>query len=442
MENSLENYVILKKDELGYYIEYAFKNGAPHDNRCLDWYSSYQEKAYIRNHKVDGVSDTELKEYLQYRQKKIDQRVGKIFRLGSFTCGGEENPEEQIERHKESWLRTNGDLEGFIPENYVCKVGCPANECKKLQCKNWTYTEPVKCACWYLEGPIEFERDQYQILDGKKISQEIKEEIYQDVKDRVLPPQLDVILVGSDGGSEVYVKNKEIACKACGFNSEVHRFPESVSEEELIRKIDELNTEFKVTGLLVQLPLPDHINTKRVLESIYPEKDVDGFNPYHIGRLWSGIDDFLYPATPSGIIELLHRYGIEISGKHCVIIGRSNIVGKPLAGLLLREDATVTICHSKTNGLKEITKTADILISAVGKPEFIDGTFVKKGVVVIDVGTTRVPDPTKKSGYRLLGDVNFEKTKDLCSYITPVPGGIGPMTIAMLMLNTLKAYKI
>ena len=180
----------------------------------------------------------------------------------------------------------------------------------------------------------------------------------------------------------------------------------------------------------------------RVLESIYPEKDVDSFNPYHIGRLWSGIDDFLYPATPSGIIELLHRYGIEISGKHCVIIGRSNIVGKPLAGLLLREDATVTICHSKTNGLKEITKTADILISAVGKPEFIDGTFVKKGVVVIDVGTTRVPDPTKKSGYRLLGDVNFEKTKDLCSYITPVPGGIGPMTIAMLMLNTLKAYKI
>lgn len=440
MDGYFENYVILKKDDKGYYIEWAFKEGAPHVNRCIDWYSSYQENAYIRNGWYKNLSEEKTKLFLEAEKNKIDAKVGKIFRLTSFTCGGEENPKEQIERHKESWLESHSDSEGFVPENYLCKVGCPAKACRELQCKYWTYSEPVKCACWHLEGPIEFKEGTSKILDGKKISREIKEEIYQEVKDEKIPPRLDVILVGNDGGSEVYVRNKEIACKACGFDSEVHRFPESVTEEELLGKIKELNERTDVTGFFVQLPLPDHIDTKKILESIDPEKDVDGFNPYNIGGLWSGLDTFS-PATPSGIIELLKRYQIKVSGKHCVIVGRSSIVGKPLAGLLLQNDATVTICHSKTEGLKEITRTADILISSIGKPGYIDGTFVKPGVVVIDVGTTRVPDPTKKSGYRLSGDVNFEKIKNLCSYITPVPGGVGPMTIAMLMLNTLKAYQ-
>lgn len=287
-----------------------------------------------------------------------------------------------------------------------------------------------------------------QIIDGKKTAQDIKKEIAAEVAAMVeagqRPPHLAAILVGNDGGSETYVANKVKACEDCGFGSSTLRFDDTITEDQLIAEIQRLNENPNVDGFIVQLPLPKHINEERVIEAIDYHKDVDGFQPINVGRLSIGLPCFK-SATPSGIIELLDRYGIETKGKHAVVIGRSNIVGKPIAMLLMQKaqpgDCTVTVCHSSTKNLKEICLQADIVIAALGRPEFVKEDMIKPGAVVIDVGTTRVPDASRPSGYRLCGDVDYANVAEKCSFITPVPGGVGPMTICSLMKNTLLARK-
>ena len=286
-----------------------------------------------------------------------------------------------------------------------------------------------------------------QLIDGKQTAATIKAEIKQEVEDIVSKggkrPHLAAILVGHDGGSETYVRNKVLACEACGFQSTLLRFEDDITEEQLLAEVDKLNKDASVDGFIVQLPLPKHISEQKVIEAIDYKKDVDGFHPINVGRMAIGLPCYI-SATPKGILELLRRYEIPTSGKKCVILGRSNIVGKPMAQLMMQKqygDATVTVCHSRSKTLKEECLQADIIIAAIGQPAFLKADMVKKGAVVIDVGTTRVPDATKKSGFRLQGDVDFENVAPLCSYITPVPGGVGPMTICMLMLNTLAAGK-
>ena len=285
------------------------------------------------------------------------------------------------------------------------------------------------------------------LIDGTATAATIKEEIAQRVKQIIADggrrPHLAAILVGHDGGSETYVANKVKACEVCGFKSTLIRYETDVTECELLDKVAELNDDDSVDGFIVQLPLPKHIDEQKIIEAIDYRKDVDGFNPVNVGRMAIGLPCFI-SATPKGIMELLKRYHIQTKGKHCVIIGRSNIVGKPLAQLMLQKtygDSTVTICHSHTENLEEICRTADILIAAIGRPAFVTADMVKPGATVIDVGTTRVPDATRKSGFRLQGDVDFEHVAPLCSHITPVPGGVGPMTISMLMQNTLLAVE-
>ncbi len=284
-----------------------------------------------------------------------------------------------------------------------------------------------------------------ELIDGKATSAKIKAEIAEQVArftaEGKRAPHLVAILVGHDGGSETYVANKVKACEACGFKSTVIRREADVTEDELLRLIDELNRDKNVDGFIVQLPLPRHIDEQRVTEAILPSKDVDGFHPVNVGRQSIGLPCF-HSATPAGIVELLKRYNVPTRGKNCVIIGRSNIVGKPLAALMMQKgiDATVTVCHSATDNLKEVCRNADILVAALGRPEFVTADMVKDGATVIDVGTTRVPDATRKSGFRLCGDVDFKNVSPKCSFITPVPGGVGPMTIVSLMQNTLQAY--
>ena len=285
------------------------------------------------------------------------------------------------------------------------------------------------------------------LIDGTATAATIKEEIAQRVRqilaDGGRRPHLAAILVGHDGGSETYVANKVKACEVCGFQSTLIRYEADVTEQELIDKVIELNNDDSIDGFIVQLPSPRQIDEQKIIEAIDYRKDVDGFTPVNVGRMAIGLPCFI-SATPKGIMELLKRYHIQTSGKHCVIIGRSNIVGKPMAQLMLQKiygDSTVTICHSHTENLKEICRTADILIAAIGRPAFVTADMVKPGATVIDVGTTRVPDATRKSGFRLQGDVDFEHVAPLCSHITPVPGGVGPMTISMLMQNTLLAVE-
>lgn len=285
-----------------------------------------------------------------------------------------------------------------------------------------------------------------QLIDGKKIADDIKKEIAAQVEEMVAQgkkrPHLAAILVGHDGGSETYVAHKVKACEQCGFTSTLIRFEDDVTEEKLLETIDELNSNADVDGFIVQLPLPKHISEQKIIEAIDYRKDVDGFHPINVGRMSIGLPCFL-SATPAGIIELLRRYNIPTKGANCVVLGRSNIVGKPVATLMMQKgypgDATVTVCHSATKNLKEICAQADIIIAALGSPGFVTEDMVKPGAVIIDVGTTRVPDATRKSGFRLRGDVDFENVAEKCSYITPVPGGVGPMTIVSLMKNTLLA---
>lgn len=285
-----------------------------------------------------------------------------------------------------------------------------------------------------------------QLIDGKAISEQIKQEIAAEVAERAARgekrPHLAAILVGHDGGSETYVANKVKACEVCGFTSSLIRFESDVTEETLLAEIERLNNDTDVDGFIVQLPLPHHINEQRIIEAIDYRKDVDGFHPINVGRLSIGLPCFV-SATPNGILQLLKRYSIETSGKKCVILGRSNIVGKPMATLMMQKaypgDATVTVCHSRSKDLVEECREADILIAAMGQPNFVKADMVKEGAVVIDVGTTRVPDTTRKSGFKLTGDVKFDEVAPKCSYITPVPGGVGPMTIVSLMMNTLLA---
>ncbi len=286
-----------------------------------------------------------------------------------------------------------------------------------------------------------------QIIDGKATAALIKKEIAEEVERIVAQggkrPHLAAILVGHDGGSETYVKNKVLACEACGFTSSLIRFEENITEETLLKKVHELNEDKDVDGFIVQLPLPQHISEQKVIEAIDYRKDVDGFHPINVGRMAIGLPCYI-SATPKGILELLRRYHIETSGKKCVILGRSNIVGKPMAQLMMQKqygDATVTVCHSHSKTLKDECRTADIIIAAIGQPNFVTADMVKEGAVIIDVGTTRVTDASKKSGYRLNGDVKYDEVAPKCSYITPVPGGVGPMTICMLMQNTLSAGK-
>ena len=286
-----------------------------------------------------------------------------------------------------------------------------------------------------------------QLIDGKAVAAAIKEEIAAEVKSIIVnggkQPHLAAVLVGHDGGSETYVKNKVLACEQCGFKSTLIRFEDDITEEELLNCVKQLNEDSDVDGFIVQLPLPKHINEQRIIEAIDYRKDVDGFHPINVGRMSIGLPCFI-SATPLGIITLLQRYNIQTSGKRCVVLGRSNIVGKPMAQLMLQKeygDSTVTVCHSRTKNIEEICREADIIIAAIGIPGFVKENMVKEGSVVIDVGTTRVPDATRKSGFRLSGDVDFENVSSKCSFITPVPGGVGPMTICSLMKNTLIAGK-
>lgn len=287
-----------------------------------------------------------------------------------------------------------------------------------------------------------------QIIDGKAIAAEIKKEIAIEVNEIIAKggkrPHLAAILVGHDGGSETYVAHKVRACEECGFTSTLIRYESDITEEILLDKVKELNNDTDIDGFIVQLPLPRHINEQKVIEAIDYRKDVDGFHPINAGRLTIGLPCYL-SATPNGIIELLRRYKIETKGKKCVVLGRSNIVGKPIANLMLQKnipgDATVTICHSHTENIIEECSKADIIIAALGKPGFVKENMVKEGAVIIDVGTTRVPSTETKSGFRLMGDVDFNNVSKKCSYITPVPGGVGPMTIVSLMQNTLLAAK-
>ena len=287
-----------------------------------------------------------------------------------------------------------------------------------------------------------------QLIDGKAVSAEIKKEIAAEVENIISNggkrPHLAAILVGHDGGSETYVANKVKACEECGFKSTLIRYEADTTEEELLQKVNELNNDPDVDGFIVQLPLPKHIDEQKITEAIDYRKDVDGFHPVNAGRLAIGLPCFL-SATPNGIMELLRRYNIDTKGKKCVVLGRSNIVGKPMANLMMQKqipgDATVTVCHSHTANIAEECRNADIIIAALGQPHFLKADMVKEGAVVIDVGTTRVPDATRKSGFRLCGDVDFENVAPKCSFITPVPGGVGPMTIVSLMKNTLLAGK-
>ena len=278
-----------------------------------------------------------------------------------------------------------------------------------------------------------------EIIDGKKISQDIKDEVRDEIKEQGISACLAVIIVGEDPASQVYVKNKKTACEYCGIRSLSYELPENTSEKDLTELIEKLNRDETVDGILVQLPLPKHINEDNIIEAIDPGKDVDGFSRRSVGALSIGTDGFV-SCTPAGVIELLKRSGVEIAGKECVIMGRSNIVGKPMAMLMLRENATVTVVHSKTRHIEEICKRADILIVAIGRPRMITEDYVKDGAVVIDVGIHRI-DPEKNNGKKLCGDVDYEDVEPVASYITPVPGGVGPMTIAMLMKNVLKAAK-
>ena len=285
-----------------------------------------------------------------------------------------------------------------------------------------------------------------QLIDGKAIAEQVKQEIAAQVAEMVANgqkrPHLAAILVGHDGGSETYVANKVKACEVCGFTSTLIRFEADITEEELLAKVKELNEDNDVDGFIVQLPLPKHINEQHVIEAIDYRKDVDGFHPINVGRMNIGLPCFV-SATPNGILELLKRYNIETKGKKCVVLGRSNIVGKPMAALLMQKaypgDCTVTVCHSHTTNIKEECLNADIIVAALGQPEFVTADMVKPGAVIIDVGTTRVPDATRKSGFKLTGDVKFDEVAPKCSFITPVPGGVGPMTICSLMKNTLLA---
>lgn len=287
-----------------------------------------------------------------------------------------------------------------------------------------------------------------ELIDGKKISLEIKAEIAIEVenikKSGGKIPHLAAILVGHDGGSETYVANKVKSCEEVGFNSSLIRFEDNVTEKELLAKVHELNNNKDVDGFIVQLPLPKHINEQAVIEAIDPTKDVDGFHPINIGRTVLGMPSFI-SATPYGIVELLKRYKIETSGKHCIVLGRSNIVGRPISILLSQKgnygDATVTVLHSRSKNLETICASADIIIAALGQPEFVKAGMVKDGAVVIDVGTTRVKSELTKSGFKLTGDVKFDEVAPKCSFITPVPGGVGPMTIVSLLKNTLLAAK-
>ena len=285
-----------------------------------------------------------------------------------------------------------------------------------------------------------------QIIDGKAIAATIKKEIAEQVEQILAAggkrPHLAAILVGHDGGSETYVANKVRACEECGFTSTLIRYEEDVTEAELLAKVEELNNDADVDGFIVQLPLPRHIDEQKVTEAIDYRKDVDGFHPVNAGRLSIGLPCFL-SATPNGIMELLRRYNIDTKGKKCVVLGRSNIVGKPVASLMMQKQipgaATVTVCHSHTANIAEECRNADIIIAALGQPHFVKEDMVKEGAVIIDVGTTRVPDATRKSGFRLCGDVDYDNVAPKCSFITPVPGGVGPMTIVSLMKNTLLA---
>ena len=285
------------------------------------------------------------------------------------------------------------------------------------------------------------------IIDGKNTAAAIKEEIKTEVDQMIAVgmkrPHLAAVLVGHDGGSESYVKNKVIACEKCGFKSSLIRFDEDATEEQLLDCIRQLNEDADVDGFIVQLPLPKHINEQHVINTIDYRKDVDGIHPMNAGCMALGLPSFI-SATPLGIITLLQRYNIPTSGKKCVVLGRSDIVGKPMAQLMMQKqygDATVTVCHSHSATLKDECRQADIIIAAIGRPDFVTADMVKEGAVVIDVGTTRVPDPTAKNGYRLNGDVKFDEVAPKCSFITPVPGGVGPMTICSLMKNTLTAAK-
>lgn len=276
-----------------------------------------------------------------------------------------------------------------------------------------------------------------EIIDGKRISADVKAEVAAEVAKLIeggVTPGLAVVLVGEDPASKVYVKNKEKACEALGIKSITHRLPATTSEEELLALVDRLNQDPEIDGFLVQVPLPDHIDEKRILNAINPDKDADGFHPMNVGRLVVGERSYR-PATPAGIIELLERSNVDLKGKEAVVVGRSNIVGKPVSFMLLEKHATVTICHSRTKELGEVTRRADVLVVAIGKPKFLTADMIKPGAVVIDVGTTRLEDGT------FAGDVDFDSAVEVAGAITPVPGGVGPMTIAMLMVNTLEAAK-
>lgn len=284
------------------------------------------------------------------------------------------------------------------------------------------------------------------LIDGKATSDRIKGQIAQQVKEIIAnggkQPHLAAILVGEDGASKTYVGHKEKACAQVGFKSTLYKFPADITEEFLLNQIEAINNDSDIDGLIVQLPLPSHIDENKVIEAIDPNKDVDGFHPQNVGKMMLNLPTFL-PATPYGIVRLLQEYNIPTKGKHAVILGRSNIVGRPMANLLSQKavfgDCTVTICHSRTPDIEYYTKQADIIVAAIGIPEFLKGNMVKEGAVVIDVGITRMLDETKKQGFRLVGDVEFSSVEPKCSYITPVPGGVGPMTIVSLMHNTLKA---
>ncbi|OIP82095.1 MAG: bifunctional 5,10-methylene-tetrahydrofolate dehydrogenase/5,10-methylene-tetrahydrofolate cyclohydrolase [Porphyromonadaceae bacterium CG2_30_38_12] len=288
----------------------------------------------------------------------------------------------------------------------------------------------------------------YKIIDGKAISEQVKTEIAAEVKAMVAAgkraPHLAVIIVGHDGGSETYVAHKVKSCEQVGFKSSKLAFEADITEDALLHEIDKLNKDPELDGFIVQLPIPKHISEQKVIEAIDFRKDVDGFHPVNVGRMSIGLPCYV-SATPSGILELLKRYNIPTAGKNCVVIGRSNIVGKPVASLMMQKgypgDATVTVCHSRSHNLKEICLAADIIIAALGKPEFLTADMVKEGATIIDVGTTRVPTSDTKSGYRLCGDVKFDEVAPKCAYITPVPGGVGPMTIVSLLKNTLLAAK-
>lgn len=285
-----------------------------------------------------------------------------------------------------------------------------------------------------------------KLIDGKQCAADIKAEIAQEVQQLKAQgkktPHLAAILVGHDGGSETYVAHKVKACEEVGFKSTLIRFEDTITEAELLAKVDELNNDADIDGFIVQLPVPKHISDQKIIEAINPQKDVDGFHAVNLGRMVAGLPAFV-SATPFGIVQLLKRYKIETSGKHCVIVGRSNIVGRPLSILMSQKEvnATVTVCHSRTENLEALCASADILVAAIGIPEFIKANMVKEGAVVIDVGTTRVTSSETKSGFKLKGDVKFDEVAPKCSYITPVPGGVGPMTIVSLLNNTLLAAK-